>query len=92
MTPDNESIIRIVRTYLAQREDMQRRTQGSPLFKAQGVGAPAMSHFSEMINTNAGALFMYLPAMNLEEMQAFSELVNSRLSQVRWIHDKEKSR
>lgn len=42
-----------------------------------------LTQFDTMVNTHHQALAEYLPTMNLAELEAFTELMNSRLAYIR---------
>lgn len=78
--PDQPAITEILSAYINARDNAKKH---SPFYVAGDRGRMTMAQFSQMIDAHHQMLFAHLPAMNLAEMEAFAELVNSRLNWMR---------
>jgi hypothetical protein len=82
MDPATEAtMMNLLSSYIV-RMDAMRRTQGT-IFATRKVGFSTISEMNDVINSHARQLMGMFPVMNLDELTAFSELVNSFLAQVR---------
>jgi hypothetical protein len=57
-------------------------TQNSSVFFVPN-STKELTQFDNMVNAHHAMLAEYLPAMNLTELEALSELINSRLAYIR---------
>lgn len=74
----------VLSNYIEARENLQR---GTLIVAGQGP-LGRTSQFSRMVDVHHMALGEYLPTLNLAEMEALSELVNSRLAWMRMKHER----
>jgi hypothetical protein len=80
--PDAD-ILRILSGYINERDNAKK---SSPFYEAGSENSlRTIARFSNMINGYAAQLAAELPLMNLAELEAMSELINSRLNYVRTI-------
>lgn len=68
----------ILSSYIEARDNARKNTNN--LFVASTNPYARMDHFNRMVNAHHAMLFEKFPTLNLAELEALSELVNSRLA------------
>lgn len=76
----DDDIKAILSAYIDRRDNAKK---SSPFYVAGNQERMTIPQFSAMVNNFHQQLFAHFPAMNLAEMEALSELVNSRLNWMR---------
>jgi hypothetical protein len=76
-------ILASLRAYTADRDAMSRAAQNQSAFSLNSAGIAAASKFSEMSKIHANTLMREFPTMNLDDLQALSELIGVALGNAR---------
>lgn len=77
----------LLSAYIEQRDNLAKRSQ-SPLYVAgdRPNSLQRIEQFNSMLKSYSGQLAGILPPLGIAELEALSELVNSRLGDVRARH------
>jgi hypothetical protein len=79
---DTRALLTTLHAYISERDNPRSSFRSS---------TPGPFEFSAMIDAYAAQVALHLPRLNLAELQALCELLNSRLSTIRHAQDPNRS-